>query len=91
MSDDVPMDVADSLRDLADFLDLAAVDPLAAADLADSWADDLSAGLREAARQLRAAHAAEKPDTISEGGIRDRVRACVVGPDGQVRGIGGSN
>jgi hypothetical protein len=68
-------DILAGLNEAADLLDLAASDPRACA-----------ARLREmAGRMLALADALDAGDTVSPGGIGDRVMARVTGPDGQTR------
>ena len=75
--------LADSLRDVADVMELAESNPRAAARTFREWAAELIA----AAEVLEA----QPPgDTVSEGGFGDRVRARVIGPDGSLRGTGGT-
>lgn len=69
-----------ALGDLREVLSLLARDPLAAADRIDAIANRL----HEQAEAIRSRFRSEDPYTVP-GGMTDRVKANVIGPDGQIK------
>ncbi len=76
--------LAASLDDTTRLLELAATDPIAAADILDDWARQL----QETAEQLRTQ---ALPNAFSTGGVGDKVFIKVFGPDGQLKSMGGTH
>lgn len=82
-------DTDEALRTALAALELADSEPEVAALIIEGWADKLY--LLAARLRAKARGDGGHKDTISDGGMGDRVSARVIGPDGSLKGLGNSN